>query len=302
MGFGYSPVQFDFNQTENKWHPPLKFDPNVMGQMPLNNSYSTFQNNYILPFNSNNFSMGFMPTFGNSSSKPLTEEEKIELENAKAEKRLKLQRERDKVNKYTSKLKQSYNELKDYVVDQDGNYTREKKLKDATFGEKAKTVFSGILNGGMKLFEAFIPKKKDGKVDWGQTALRVGVAALAFGATFIPVAGPVISAFLFAAGVASGGALIGSEPMNLCVHSERLAVSFGAPKGREFAKSISSISKCDMESIVYYCRENGYDGIIISYEAMRRVQPSAYNELEQLLGEADFSNSSYVFWSLEDLA
>lgn len=96
--------------------------------------------------------------------------------------------------------------------------------------------------------------------------------------------------------------LIGYEPMLLCVHSERLGVSFGAPKGRDYSDKLCDVSKSGADENINFAIDNGYDGIIIDFGAIQTMTPELYTHLVNRLGEPDYISSKYAFWSLEDLA
>ena len=101
-------------------------------------------------------------------------------------------------------------------------------------------------------------------------------------------------------GKPTAGFLVGYEPMLLCVHSEKLGVSFGAPRGREFSDKLWNVSRSGADENIAFARENGYDGIIIDFGAIQTMNPVAYMRIVNDLGEPDYISGKYAFWSLED--
>lgn len=98
----------------------------------------------------------------------------------------------------------------------------------------------------------------------------------------------------------TGGKLWGYEPMMLCAHSEYLAMSYGFPRGREYADKLSELENLTMDEKIDYAIDNGFDGIMIAREAMEAIAPDDIYVLAERFGDPDFYNYRYYYWSLED--
>lgn len=97
----------------------------------------------------------------------------------------------------------------------------------------------------------------------------------------------------------TGGVLSGYEPMNLCSHSEDFAVSFGSQRGREYSDELVELEKLSMDERLDWAIENGFDGVMISYEGMKKTSKKDLYAIAERYGDPDCYNVRYMYWSFD---